>query len=111
VVSNEDRPKEDSRRAPVLPLMPPLTPDTAYRVGLIAQTLTDAQPDGLTLDALGLRTKLPPTTLARVLRVCEERRHVRRDGNRYYAEEGNRVRTGRAPQAPAGVERRAISGS
>jgi hypothetical protein len=60
-------------------------PEDAYRVGLVAQTLTDAAPEGLTIDALGDRTRLERPPLARALRICLEHRHARHDGRRYFA--------------------------
>ena len=53
---------------PMLPLK--CSPEVAYRVGLVAQTLTDAGPGGLTVAALGKRTRLERRALVRALRIC-----------------------------------------
>ena len=66
-------------------VMPILPPELAYSLGLVSQTLTDVSPGGLTLEGLGRRTKLAPTTLSVVLRVGLERHHVLRVAARYYA--------------------------
>jgi hypothetical protein len=62
-----------------------LPPPLAYRLGLIAQILTDATPYGLTLETLGDRSKLDAPLLGDVLRVGLRQQHVRRDGDRYFA--------------------------
>ena len=59
------------------------SPEVAYRVGLVAQTLTDAGPRGLTVATLGERTRLGRPEVVRALRICLERRHARQDGARY----------------------------
>ena len=62
-----------------------MSPEVAYRLGLVAQTLTDVAPAGLTLDGLGRRTKLERPVLAQALRVGIRYRHVRCDGEHYFA--------------------------
>ena len=62
-----------------------LSPPLAYRLGLVAQILTDATPEGLTLEDLGDRSKLRAPLLGTVLRVGVRQRHVRREGDRYFA--------------------------
>jgi hypothetical protein len=63
----------------------PVAPHTAYRIGLVVQILTDAGGSGLTLEALGARSKLATTTLAEVLRIGLARHYVQIDGERYSA--------------------------
>jgi hypothetical protein len=57
----------------------------AYRLGLVAQLLTEAGPRGLTRERLARRTRLRGATIDDVLRVALERRHARREGARYFA--------------------------
>lgn len=63
----------------------PLAPHTAYRLGLVAQILTDAGPEGLSLRSLRLRSKLAAELLDEVLRVALLARYFRQEGTRYFA--------------------------
>ena len=55
-------------------------PDTAYWIGLVCQTLTEAGPSGLAYCELLYRTKLPPSELDRVLGIALKRDYLRRLG-------------------------------
>ncbi len=61
-----------------------IDPDTAYSIGLLCQTLSDAGPEGLTLFELGSRTQMHAVRLSHVLRLALERDYVRRLGTHHF---------------------------
>jgi hypothetical protein len=66
-------------------MSPRLAAPLAYRLGLVAQILTDATPQGLTLETIADRSKLDAPLLGTVLRVGLRQQHMRREGDRYFA--------------------------
>ena len=62
-----------------------LSPPLAYRLGLVAQILTDATPSGLTLRTLLRRSRLAADRLDEALRVGVARGYLRCEGERHYA--------------------------
>ena len=57
-----------------------IDPDTAYWIGLVCQTLTEAGPSGLAYCEILYRTRLPPPDLDRVLAISLKRDYLRRLG-------------------------------
>jgi hypothetical protein len=79
-------PGKKSRPPRVRPTMPSVPPELATSLGLVAHVLFDAAPGGLTLEGLRQRTQLALSRPSRASCVfCEERRHIRRQGERYFA--------------------------